>query len=53
MTQEELRVRHGTPEAFAQAVWQAFYQGFITYDEALDAIAIYHQEWAASPPSRH
>jgi hypothetical protein len=45
MTQAELRARHGTPEAFEKAVWRAYAQLFITYDEAVDAIAIYRQEW--------
>ena len=51
MTQDELRARHGAPEAFEQAVWRAYAQLFITYDEAVDAIAIYRQEWdeAAKP----
>lgn len=43
-TREEMRQRHGTPQAFANAVWSAL--GEISLAEALDAIDRYKREFA-------
>lgn len=41
-TQEELREAHGTPEQFAEAVWNACNDLFVTTDEAVAAIQGYN-----------
>lgn len=44
-TQEELREKHGTPEEFERAVWEAHAQLFVATEEAMKTIAKYHDEW--------
>ncbi|HEY2155990.1 MAG TPA: hypothetical protein VGH33_10195 [Isosphaeraceae bacterium] len=48
-TREELRAKHGTPEAFERAVWKAYADLFITKGEADAAIAKYRTEWNLAP----
>jgi hypothetical protein len=36
----------GTPEQFEAAIWEAYADLFITYEEALKAIQKYSEEWA-------
>lgn len=45
MTKKELERRHGTPEEFAEAVWQAYDHQVVTSQEARDAVFEYWQEW--------
>ena len=44
-TKEELRKKHGTPKEFADAIWAAWADLFITMEEAKAAIHKYHNEW--------
>ena len=46
--QEQLAKDHGTPEQFEQAVWNAYANLMIAYDEANAAIMRYRAEWAAA-----
>jgi hypothetical protein len=48
MTKGELREKHGTPEEFERAVWEAHSQLFVTTDEAVKAIGKYREEYAAA-----
>ncbi len=49
MTQQELTQKHGTPSEFEKAVWAAYSDLMITYDEAIAAIQKYRSEWLAAP----
>ena len=44
-TKEDLRKKHGTPKEFADAIWAAWADLFITMEEAKAAIHKYHNEW--------
>jgi len=44
--QKELKRKHGTPEQFEAAVWNAL--GEISITEARDAIYKYEKEWVAA-----
>jgi hypothetical protein len=43
--QEALKAKHGTPEEFEVALYNAFAQLFITWDELVEAASKYRQEW--------
>lgn len=45
-TRQELERNHGTPETFAEAVWRACDDLFLTTDEAIAGIKTYRLEWA-------
>lgn len=45
MSKQEMIEKHGTPEKFKVALGNALVQGFITYDEAMEAIAKYQLEF--------
>lgn len=47
MNKQELQEKHGTPAQFEGAVWKACWDLFITYEEAVKAIADYKAEWEA------
>ncbi|HHT9146454.1 MAG: hypothetical protein Q7J12_00115 [Syntrophales bacterium] len=44
--QRELADKHGTPEQFEKAIWEAYADLFITAPEAWEAIMAYQNEWA-------
>ena len=44
--QKELAKKHGTPKQFANAIWKAHDDLFITRIEAIRAIEHYQKEWA-------
>jgi hypothetical protein len=44
--QEALMAKHGAPEEFERAVWEAYCNLFITHEEAEVGIAKYREEWA-------
>jgi hypothetical protein len=50
--QQELKGKHGTPDEFEAAVWNAHDQLFLTADEAVAAINKYRQEWEESGMTR-
>jgi hypothetical protein len=43
--QKELKNKHGTPNEFEEAVWKAWMQLFIKFEEATAAISKYRDEW--------
>ena len=45
-TRDELTAKHGTPEEFERAVWEAYCNLFVTKDEAEAAIIKYREEWS-------
>jgi hypothetical protein len=46
LTRDELEEKHGTPEEFQKAVWNAANQLMITDEEAKIAIRKYLKEWS-------
>lgn len=42
--QKRLRAKHGTPAAFAKACYESV-PGFISMDEAREAVENYNAEW--------
>lgn len=44
-TRQELERNHGTPPAFAQAIWRACDDLLITTEEAIAGIRKYREEW--------
>ena len=45
--QRKLAKKHGTPAEFAQSVYKTV-PGYISMDEARDAVDKYNREWAAA-----
>jgi len=45
MTKKKLTEKHGTPEEFEKAIWNAYNSLMITFPEAVKAIRDYNNEW--------
>lgn len=51
-TKSELRRAHGTPVEFEIAVKRAWIDGYVSFDEAIQACEKYETEYAAAPDNK-